>query len=328
MRRKRAFPWANVLILWLVPVVALAGEPLRIESSIDAMGSTFTIVAFDEDRVRLESALEESFDEVRRLDNLLSNYKTHSEWSRMNREAASQPVRLSQELFGLLEACQGYSQWSDGAFDLTVGPLLKIWGFYKGSGRLPHRAEIRTAMGHVGYRLVELNRAENSVKFARAGVELDPGGIGKGMAVDRLVEILQRNRIGSALVSAGGSTIYGLGSPPGEAGWKVKIRHPKIEGQYVENVVLKNLSMSTSGTSAKFFISGGKLYSHIFDPRTGYPAQGMLSVSVTAPRALDSEAWTKPFFINGRAWAQAHKPGQAKVFLCEDRLEIACAWLQ
>ncbi len=328
MRQNRAFPWANVLILWLVPVAAPARESLRLESSVEAMGTTFTIVAFGEDRARLEAALEESFDEVRRLDNLLSNYKPQSEWSRMNREAANGPVQVSQELFDLVEACQRYSQWSEGAFDITVGPLLKIWGFYKGSGRLPHRAEIRTAMASVGYHLVELNPAKHSVKFKRAGVELDPGGIGKGMAVDKLAEILRHNGIGSALVSAGGSTIYGLGAPPGEAGWKVKIRHPKIEGRYVEDLVLKNLSMSTSGTSEKFFISGGKLYSHIFDPRTGFPAQGMLSVSVTAPRALDSEAWTKPAFINGRAWAQAHKPAQARVFLCEDRLEIACAWLQ
>jgi len=318
----------GVVILCLAPVAALAGEPLRIESTIDAMGSTYTIVAYGEDRLRLESAVEESFEEVRRLDNLLSNYKPTSEWSRVNRDAAAGPVSVSLELFGLLERCQRYSRISEGAFDITVGPLVKLWGFYKGSGRLPHRAEIRTVMARIGYGKVQLDGRNRTVRFLKEGVELDPGGIGKGYAVDRIVEILKNNGIKAALVSAAGSTIYGLGAPPSQDGWRVKLRHPVKENEYVGEVTLKDLSMSTSGTSEKFFRAAGKIYSHIFDPRTGFPAQGMLSVSVTAPKALDSEAWAKPVFVNGRGWAQKNKPGNPRVFLCEDRLEIACAWLQ
>jgi thiamine biosynthesis lipoprotein len=324
----RAFATLSVLILWLAPAKAPAGEPLRIESSLDAMGSAYSIVAYGEDRRRLESAVEESFEEVRRLDNLLSNYKPQSEWSRVNRDAAAGAVAVSPELFDLLEACQRYSKLSEGAFDITVGPLVKIWGFYKGSGRLPHRAEIRSALSRVGQELVELDRARGTVRFRKAGVELDPGGIGKGYTVDRMVEILKRNGIEAALVSAAGSTIYGLGAPPKEEAWTVKIRHPRKENEYVSELKLNNMSMSTSGTSEKFFVSGGRLYSHIFDPRTGYPAEGILSVSVTAPKALDSEAWTKPVFINGSRWARKHVPKQFQVFVCEDRLQTACAWLQ
>jgi len=324
----RAFPAFSVLILWLAPATAPAGELLRIESSIDAMGSVYSIVAYGEDRTRLESAVEESFEEVRRLDNLLSNYKPHSEWSRVNREAAAGAVAVSPELFDLLEACRRYSRMSEGAFDITVGPLVKIWGFYRGSGRLPHRAEIRGAMSRVGHDLVELDRARGTVRFRKPGVELDPGGIGKGYTVDRMVDILRKNGIPSALISAAGSTIYGLGAPPKEEAWTVKIRHPKKEGEYVSELRLHNMSMSTSGSSEKFFVSGGKLYSHIFDPRTGYPAEGMLSVSVTAPKSLDSEAWTKPVFIHGSRWARKHVPKQFQVFVCEDRLKTACAWLQ
>ena len=159
-------------------------------------------------------------------------------------------------------------------------------------------------------------------------MELDPGGIGKGYAVDRMVEVLKQYGIRTALVSASGSSIYGLGAPPGEKGWKVQIRDPKDESKSVAEVTLKDESMSTSGNYEKFFRAEGKIYSHIMDPRTGFPAQGMLSVSVVAPRTLDSEAWTKPFFINGREWAAKHKPAGLRVFFCEDRPEKSCAWLQ
>jgi len=323
----------SVLILWLAwavlpPAPGWADGPLRIESSLDAMGSTYTIVAYGPDRVKLETAVELAFEEVRRLDNLLSNYKPRSEWSLVNREAANRSVKVSPELFEFLESCLAYSRQTEGAFDITVGPLVKTWGFYKGSGRLPHRAEIRGAMARVGYRNILLNKETLEVRFAREGVEMDPGGIGKGYAVDRVVEILKEQGIRSAMVTAGGSSIYGLGAPPGDPGWRVNIRHPRDPKRNVSHVVLNNLSMSTSGTSEKFFYAGRKLYSHIFDPRTGYPAQGMLSVSVTAPRTIDSEAWTKPFFIHGRAWAQKKRPAGMKVFVCDDKAEIACAWLQ
>lgn len=327
----------SVIPLWWAWALAAtgssvsAGEMLRIESSLDAMGSIYTIVAYGEDRNVLQSAIDLSFEEVKRLDDLLSNYKPRSEWSLVNREAGSRPVRVGPELFGLVEACLQYSRSSDGAFDITVGPLVRTWGFFRGSGRLPHRAEIRTALAKVGYRNVILNRDNLTIQYARPGVEMDPGGIGKGYAVDRIVEILRSRGVASALVSAGGSSIYGIGAPPGEKGWSVKIRHPKDPNRNVGEVTLNNSSMATSGTSEKFFVSGGKLYTHIFDPRTGYPAEGMLSVSVLAPKAIDSEAWTKPMFILGRTWASRHADQRkhlTKIFFCEDKTETRCAWLQ
>ncbi len=318
-----------VLLLVLAPLLGLAAEPLRISSSLDSMGTTFTIVAYDESSVRLQSAVDDAFAEAARLNDLLSNYRPDSEWSRVNREAAERPVKVSGELFRLLEACMEYSRLSDGAFDITVGPLLKVWGFYRGTGRLPHRAEIRSALARVGYRKVKLDPENQTVRFTREGVEMDPGGIGKGYAVDRMVHVLRTDGIQSALISAGGSSIYGLGSPPEEKeGWRVRIRDPKSPGKTVEEVRLRDMSMSTSGDYEKFFYAGSKRYSHIFDPRTGYPAEGALSVSVVAPLTLDSEAWTKPLFVNGRHWAVRHKPEGFDVYYCEDGLKAECAWLQ
>jgi thiamine biosynthesis lipoprotein len=321
-----------VLVLFLLAAIAAypaSPEMLRLESSVDAMGSTYSIAVYDTDRIRMEAAVEAAFDEVRQLDDLLSNYKASSEWSRVNREAAERPVPVSPELYDLLAACMDYSRRSEGAFDITVGPLMKVWSFYKGTGHLPHRAEVMAAMTRVGYTHVHLDPAKRTVQFDRSGVDIDPGGIGKGYAVDRMVQVLKKNGISIALVSASGSSIYGMGAPPNEPrGWQIKIKDPRDQRKTVETVYLKDMSLSTSGNYEKFFRAEGKIYSHIMDPRTGYPAQGMLSVSVVAPRTLDSEAWTKPFFINGRAWAARHKELGLRAYFCEDRTDQPCAWLQ
>jgi thiamine biosynthesis lipoprotein len=327
------------LVLAAIAVNLLAAEPsrqtaeskplLRFEESLDSMGTTFTVVVYGTDRFKLQAAVDSAFEEVRRLEDLLSNYRQQSEWSEMNRSAAGRPFRVSKEVFDLLSLCMRYSEASEGAFDITVGPLMQVWGFYKGTGRFPHRAEIKGALAQVGYRKVELDPGGMTVNFKAGGMNLDPGGIGKGYSVDRMVAILRENGIGSGLITAGSSSIYAIGAPPSEPrGWRVAIRHPKDGSKTVQEVFLKDESMSTSGSYEKFFRANGRVYSHIMDPRTGYPAQGMLSVSVIAPRTIDSEAWTKPYFINGRDWASAHKQKGSRVYLCEDRTEPSCAWLQ
>lgn len=318
--------------------VALTGPPwhesgqpaglARLELTEEAMGSSFSLVLFGPDRASLEVAAAAAFAEAHRLDRLLSNYLAESEWSAMNREAASRPFRVTPELFALLSECLEYSRKSEGAFDITVGPLIKVWGFYKGEGGLPQPEDVKDALHRVGYRHVQLDPGPRTVRFARPGMELDPGGIGKGYAVDRMVEILKQAGVRNALVSASGSSIYGLGAPPDRPqGWPITIRTPRDPSAVATHVVLKNMSLSTSGRYEKFFWAKARTYSHIVDPRTGYPGQGTSAVSVLAPRTIDSEAWTKPFFINGRAWASTHRPAGFRVFFCEDRPQATCGWL-
>jgi thiamine biosynthesis lipoprotein len=237
-------------------------------------------------------------------------------------------VIVSPELFALLSSCLDYSRRSQGAFDITVGPLVRTWGFFKGEGSLPRAADVRAALARVGYQYVELNAARRTVKFTRPGLEIDPGGIGKGYAVDRMVDVLKRAGVRVALVSAAGSSIYGMGAPPDEPrGWPITIRAPGSLDAAAAQVFLKDASLSTSGSDEKFFWAEGRTYSHIMDPRTGYPAEGAASVSVLAARTLDSEAWTKPFFINGRVWSAANKPKDLRVFFCEPGSPPRCAWI-
>ena len=320
-----------VVVLFLSGTLAAADQPelLRLEESGDAMGATYSIVLYGYDRVKMEAAVDAAFEEVRRLDEMLSNYRADSEWSEVNRHAAERPVKVSPELFGLLSDCVAYSRESEGAFDISVGPLMKVWGFYKGSGHLPHKAEVEAALPKVGYRHIHLDPAAGTVWFDRTGVELDPGGIGKGYAVDRMVDVLRQQGLQIALVAGSDSSIYGMGAPPTEPkGWRVEIKDPWHPRKTAAETFLKDMSMSTSGSYEKFFRADGRIYAHIMDPRTGYPAQGSVSVSVVAPRTIDSEVWAKPYFVNGRQWAEKHKPREFRVFFCEDRMEQPCAWLQ
>jgi FAD:protein FMN transferase len=303
-------------------------DSVLLERSEEAMGSSFSLVLYGADRARLEAAADLAFREAHRLDAMLSNYRPESEWSRVNREAAAHPVEVTPELFSVLSSCLEYSRQSDGAFDITVGALMKVWGFYKGEGSLPRRADVTDALTKVGYRHVLLDPDARTVRFTQLGIELDPGGIGKGYAVDRIVEVLKRQGVDAALVSASGSSIYGLGAPPDDSrGWPITIRTPRDPEEAAATVFLRDTSLSTSGSYEKFFWAEGRTYSHIMDPRTGYPARGTSSVSVLAARTLDSEAWTKPFFINGRDWTRAHKPEAFRVFFCDEGPPAACSWI-
>ena len=323
-----------VSILLLASFSAIHGQPQprleRFEDQVEAMGSFFAIVLYGPDDDTSRRAADAAFEEAKRIDRLLSNYIQESEWSAVNRDAASRPVRVSDELFDLLDACAVYNRKSEGAFDITVGPLMKVWRFYKGEGALPKPAEVTAALARTGARHVVLDRAAKTVRFDRAGVELDPGGIGKGYAVDRMIDVLNQHGIHAALVSGGGSSVYGLGAPPDEPrGWRMEISAPGSLETMAAEVFLKDMSLSTSGSYEKFFYANGKRYSHLMDPRTGYPAQGVSAVSIVAPRTLDSEAWTKAVFINGPKWTKRHTPREFRVFFCDDRSpKPACEWLR
>lgn len=302
----------------------------RFEDHAEAMGTLFAVEIYGPDDDTMRRAADAAFEEARRLDRLLSNYIQESEWSAVNRDAAARPVRVSDELFDLLDACLVYSRRSEGAFDITVGPLMKVWRFYKGEGALPKPEEVTKALVRVGARHVRLDRGARTVRFDRPGVELDPGGIGKGYAVDRMIEVLKRHGIRAALVSGGGSSVYGLGAPPDEPrGWRMEISAPGSLDTMVAEVFLKDQSLSTSGSYEKFFYAGDRRYSHLMDPRTGYPAQEVSAVSIVSPRTIDSEAWTKAVFINGRAWTASHAPREFRVFFCDDRApKPACGWIR
>jgi thiamine biosynthesis lipoprotein len=292
--------------LFLLILTLLSASPLRAqaqsiryEASHDAMGTEFTVVAYGRDAKYLGEVANEVFEEIDRLDAQMSNYKPESEISALNRDGARRAVIVEPALFALIQNSLQYSRETDGAFDITVGPLMRSWGFFRGQGRVPTRAELAKALERISYRHVHLDAEWREVRFDREGVELDLGGIAKGYAVDRAVEILRENGVTAALVSSGTSSLYALGAPPGERGWKVNIRDPFEAGKVGDVVWLKDYSLSASGSYEKFFTLAGKTYAHIMDPRTGRPVENMLSSAVLALRATQSDALSTAFFVLG-----------------------------
>jgi thiamine biosynthesis lipoprotein len=265
------------------------------------MGTVFTIYLYAADNEQAAADFEMAFAEVDRLDATLSNYLPGSELSRINRNASQEAVTTDPEVFEFLRTSFDYARRSDGAFDISVGPLMRAWGFFRGQGHYPSDAELAQARTSVGWEKVTLDPASRTVRFQTAGMELDPGGIGKGYAVDQVVSLLRESGVQSALIDAGSSTIYALGAPPGKNGWPVQIPRPENRKRSVTTVLLRDTSLSTSGNYEKFFTLNGRLYCHIMDPRTGMPVEGMLQTTVIVPQATDSDALSTAMFVMGPA---------------------------
>jgi thiamine biosynthesis lipoprotein len=280
----------------------------RYEAGRVSMACNYQIVAYGNDPQLLRKVVDRALDEVDRIDRLMSHYKPDSPLSRLNRQAAQEPMKVEPELFDFIAECLRYGSVSQGAFDITVGPLMKAWGFFRGEGRMPSEQELSAARRSIGYQHVILNPQEQTIHFARPGVELDLGGIAKGYAVDRAVDVLRRGGISRALVSAGGSTIYGLGAPPDEAGWEVKIQNPVAPDKTALTVRLKDEALSVSGSYEKFFELGGRRYSHIMDPRTGRPVEGVLSVAVITDTGTAGDALDNVFYVQGVPWSRKSLP--------------------
>jgi thiamine biosynthesis lipoprotein len=282
------------------PAVDRGGvELVRHEASRMSMGTAYAVVAYGPDAATVSRAAEAALDEVDRIDRLMSHYRPESPLSRLNREAGDGPVRVERELFEFVAECLRYSRESDGAFDVTVGPLMKAWGFFRGEGRLPAQGELDAVRGRIGYRHVILDRAAGTIRFGRPGMELDLGGIAKGYAVDRAVAVLRDRGIEAALVSAGGSTVYGLGAPPGSEAWEVTVQDPVRASRAAFSVALADRALSVSGSYEKSFEVDGVRYAHIMDPRTARPVARILSVAVITRTGTAGDALDNVLFVQG-----------------------------
>jgi thiamine biosynthesis lipoprotein len=263
------------------------------------MGTSFEVYLYAPNRERAAELFEAAFDEIERVEAALSNYRSSSELSRINASAADAPVVTDPEVFALLERAFSYSRKSDGAFDVTVGKLMKAWGFFRGAGRYPSSEELARAREQIGWQRVRLDKHTRSVLFLARGIELDLGGIGKGYALDCVARVLREAGVTTALISSGSSSIYAIGAPPGKAGWAVRVSDPLDRTRMLSTISLKDQSLSTSGSYEKFFQLNGRTYCHLMDPRTGRPVEGMLQTSVIAPEATDSDALSTAVFVMG-----------------------------
>lgn len=270
-----------------------------------AMACRFEVTLPFEDQVGL-SVARQTLDEVDRLEEQLTIFRESSEVSFINRRAADSPVRVEESLFSLLLLCQELYRETGGAFDITSGRLSRCWGFLRRQGRIPAPDEIEEARALVGSDKLLLDCESRAVCFARDGVEINLGSIGKGYALDRIAAMM-RNRARSALLSAGSSSIRAIGSGDrGHNGWTIGVRHPADKSRRLAVARLRDVALSTSGGEEQFFEHEGKRYGHIIDPRTGWPADRVSSVTVIAPSSAITDALATAFYVGGPELAASY----------------------
>jgi thiamine biosynthesis lipoprotein len=248
----------------------------------------------DEDARHVEAA-RAALDEADRVEGVLTVFRDSSEVAALNRRAAEGPVAVGGLLFALLERCRALHAATGGAFDPTAGPLTRCWGFLAREGRLPSTEEIGAARAAVGFDKVRLDGDTRTARFLARGMSLNFGGIGKGLALDRMAAILRRHGVPRALVSAGGSSAIALGA--GE-GFIVDLRSPRVE-RVLGHVRLADAALGTSGAGEQYFEADGRRYGHVIDPRKGWPCEGVLSATVVAPEAALADALSTAFLVAG-----------------------------
>jgi len=276
------------------PFIAL-GDTMRLGAP--AMASDFEVILNPGPASRIEAA-SAALELIDQLENQMSVYRFHSELSLLNGKAPSGPVEVERRLFDLLHRAVQYSNETEGAFDPTSGPLTALWRRCKKEKRLPSEEEIAAARKRLGCQNVTFDVEAATICYAHTGVTLNLNAMGKGYALDRAAELLKEGT-SECLMHGGYSSILARGGHAGCDGWPVSIRHPLFPDRQLATVLLKDRGMSTSGSAVQFFRYQGKRYGHIVDPRTGWPVDSMLSVTVLAPDAARAEALSTAFFVLG-----------------------------
>jgi FAD:protein FMN transferase len=281
------------------------------------MGTRVYVQLWSEDPASGNAAIDAVMAEMHRIDALMSHFKPESQLSQINARANREPVQVDKELFDLIKLSTHYSEITEGAFDITYASVGYLYDYRRHVH--PTETQIREALPAVNWRNMLLDAQHHTVRFEHPGMRIDLGGIGKGYAVDRGVEILKARSVKHAVVSAGGdSRIIGdhLGRP-----WLVAIRHPDDPHKVVTRIPLSDIAMSTSGDYERYFDENGVRYHHIIDPRTGHSASKVRSATILAPTATQTDGMSKTAFVLGpeRALEIINRmPEYDAVFVCPD----------
>jgi thiamine biosynthesis lipoprotein len=255
------------------------------------MGVDARLVLYAPDTPTAERAATAAFARIAALDSIMSDYRRDSELMRLCDRAGGPPVRVSPDLFLVLRRAQEVSRQSGGAFDVTVGPLVRLWRTARKTAVLPAPAEIERARKLVGWKKVRLDERARTVRLAVRGMKLDLGGIGKGYAADAAQQVLKRHGVTRALVEMGGDMVVS-GPPPGTEGWTIRVPNAGTDSGPVD-LHFADRAISTSGDTEQFVVIGGRRYSHLVDPRTGQALTNRVEVTLIAPNGLTSDPLTK-----------------------------------
>lgn len=273
--------------------------PARFAFEQVEMAVPVKIVLYAPDEAAATTAARTAFGRIHDLNRVLSDYDPESELRKLEIAAAEgEPVSVGEDLFRVLARSQELARRSEGAFDVTVGPVVRVWRRARQRGGLPLDRRLAPARELVGYKLLRLDPEEKTVTFAKPGMRLDFGGIAKGYAVDEALAVLREHGISRALVDAGGDMALG-DPPPGEPGWRVGVAPLDADGPPSRILVLENTAVATSGDLWQFVEIRGRRYSHIVDPRTGQALTQRSSVTVVAPEGMTADGLASALSVLG-----------------------------
>jgi thiamine biosynthesis lipoprotein len=305
---------ALVSLLLIASLVQASENQVLVYKKKYVMGTVFEIAAYDQSPEHASKAIEKAFQEIVRIDDLLSNYKPDSALSNLNRSAHFHAEKVPPDLYRVIDQSIRFSRLSDGKFDISIAPLVDLWkAALRGEGA-PTQARQEEVRGCVGYEKIEL-APPDQISFRSQCLKLDLGAIGKGYAVDRAAEVLRTLGIRDALINAGGSTILAMGSPPDQSAWLVHLRDPsnKLDPQ----VMLKDESVSTSEQTASSLL-GNDSAGHIIDPNTGMPLKTVFAVSAVSKTATVSDALSTTLLLLGPAKGRA---------LIKNTADVSAIWI-
>jgi thiamine biosynthesis lipoprotein len=296
-----------------------AAQPYLVQFGRRAMACQFEAYLNAGQYAHAAQSVLDALDLIEQLEAQMTVYRDSSELAHVNRSAAAGPECVEPRLFPLLERAVELHRETQGAFDITSGPLTKVWGFYRRQGSIPSEHDLQAALAKVGSERLKLDSQARTVRFLAQGIELNLGAIGKGYALDRAAEALLAAGVHDFLWHGGQSSVLARGSRAGgTGGWLVGVRHPLRTERMVAEIRLRDRALGTSGSGTQFFRHRGKRYGHILDPRTGMPAEGVFSATVLAPTAADADALATACYVLGPELA---------VNLCRDRPELGLLML-
>lgn len=313
-----AMRWILIPIFILMSSAAPALR--RFEYSEVAMGVRARVVLYAADEASAQKAARAAYDRIARLEDIMSDYRPTSELMQLSAKAGGPAVKVSPELLFILQKSQDLAKRSGGAFDVTVGPVVKLWRKARKSGAMPPKGELTAARKLVGWRKVHIDPKGSRVRLDTPRMQLDLGGIAKGYACDEAIRALKQNGVKSALVEMGGDIVVS-GAPPGKKGWEIEVADAdakpsfdklRMTGGKLRMLTLSNAAVSSSGDTEQFVVIGGKRYSHIVDPRTGLGLRDRIAVTVVAPDGITSDGLSTAISVlgerKGRALAKTY-PG-------------------
>ncbi|MGB5654290.1 MAG: FAD:protein FMN transferase [Robiginitalea sp.] len=283
-------------------VLLLTGISLNAQQSfkrvLKLMGSRFEITVVAQNKTQADYHIDQAVAEISRIEKLISSWDPASETSEVNRQAGIQPIKVSAELFELISRCIELSKLTDGAFDISYASMDRLWKFDGSMKELPSAQEIKASVARVGYQKILIDEISQTIFLRENGMKIGFGAIGKGYAADMAKDLLLREGVVAGIINAAGD-MSSWGTQPGGKPWQVAITNPMDKTKSFGLLPMGEGAVVTSGDYEKFVRFNGKRYSHIMDPRTGYPATGIISATVFAPKAELADALSTALFVMG-----------------------------